>query len=91
MWINVTQKHIDLADKALGSRHLRSSICPVAQALKEVFGEDIWAGSIYIRFKHHYDDVEFILLDMPDIASEFINNYDMRLNPKPFKFWLPLS
>jgi hypothetical protein len=75
MLINVTQEHID--------KGKRGSVifCPVARAVREVFGDGVVASGagILIKGYHHH---------VPHIVQEFMQNFDTTKPVKPFSFEL---
>lgn len=79
MQINVTQKHID--EGCAGSR----SNCPVAKAIADVFKSDDCLVEV---------DTDFILVNQtitpsPQSVKDFIHDFDVFKDGKPFSFPLP--
>jgi hypothetical protein len=79
--VNVQQRHIDKARELLAGGEIRTVYCPVALALRELFGI-----AVVSRYVADIGRDRLLLVILPGIAAEWILNFDNNLPVKPFFF-----
>lgn len=91
--VSVTSGHIDTA-KAMRNCQPRAAYCPIAVALREVFGGEWWvtSGEI-IRVSPAVRSFEFAQAraGLPSDAAGFVAEFDGGLDVKPFSFRFELE
>ena len=87
--IKVTQEHINK-----GKRKDYSS-CPIALAVKDVFPNDvIEVGQFDLTFEncdYESGNGKYLGYELPNIACNFVEDFDAGRNVKPFDFELEIT